>query len=102
MLTAYVESAINAASAIAKVSPMELVSPMRRWPLPMARAIAYEYLWDMGMSTPKIGGVFNRNHSTILADRARLNGLKEYDKEVQRMYRDFTMRVYEDELDRWF
>lgn len=98
----YVESAINAASAIAKVEPDVLVSPLRRWPLPMARAIAYEYLWDMGMSTPKIGGVFNRNHSTILADRARLNGLKEYDKEVQRMYRDFTMRVYEDELDRWF
>lgn len=101
MLT-YVESAINAASAIAKVEPDVLVSPLRRWPLPMARAIAYEYLRDVGMSTPKIGRVFNRNHATILADRTRLNGLKEYDKEVQRMYREFVMRVYEDELDRWF
>jgi chromosomal replication initiation ATPase DnaA len=102
MTAAYVESAINAASAIANVSPAELVSPMRRWPLPMVRAMAYEYLWDIGMSTPKIGKALNRTHSTILIDKARLNGLKLYDKEIKRMYRDFTMRVYEDELDRWF
>jgi chromosomal replication initiation ATPase DnaA len=102
MTVEYVETAILAAAAVAKVEPEELISPQRRWPLPMVRAMAYEYLWDVGMSTPQIGRVFNRTHSTVHVDKIRLNGLKEYDKEVQCLYRDFTMRVYEDELDSWF
>lgn len=97
----YVGWAIDSAASVAGVPPHTLLSPLRRWPLPMVRAMAYEYTYDMGLSTPKIGGVFNRNHSTILADKARLNGLKQYDKEIQRMYREFNERVYECELDSW-
>lgn len=97
-----IESAVNASAVVAGVERSVLLSPLRKWPLPVARAMAYEYLWDLKMSDSQIGKVFNRNHSTVWIYKKKLRELLKYDKEVKRMYRDFTMRIYEDELDRWF
>lgn len=97
----FVNWAVLSAASVAGVDPDVLVSPLRRWPLPMVRAMAYEYLYDIGLSSTAVGSIFGRTHSTVLQDKARLNGLKEYDKEVQRMYRLFNERVYECELDSW-
>lgn len=97
----FVGWAINSAASVAGVEPRVLLSPLRKWPLPMVRAMAYEYLYDIGLSSTAVGSIFGRTHSTVLQDKARLNGLKKYDKEVQRMYRNFNESVYEYELDSW-
>lgn len=97
----FVNWAVTSAASVAGVDPDVLVSPLRKWPLPMVRAMAYEYIYDMGFSYPQVGRIFGRSHSTIMLDKTRLNDLKEYDKEVRRMYRQFNERVHECELDSW-
>ena len=50
----------------------EMLSPSRRHPICRARWVAWHQLYLKGLSSPQIGEIFRRHHTTILYGLSRM------------------------------
>ena len=72
------DQAVALASWATGISPEEMRGRSRRPKIAAARALAYSILRARGMSLPRIGRYFGRDHTTVLAALRKLGraGLK--------------------------
>lgn len=60
---------VEQATRIFALGPNEICGPRRLAYVTMARNAVYLVAWDTGWSTPSIGRIVNRDHSTVLHGR---------------------------------
>lgn len=63
----------------------------RHYPIPYARAIVAEALYDMGYRWEQVANVFGKNHSTFIMMCRKLHEIKDLKpfRQVKRMYEEF-------------
>lgn len=91
LLTLCLDPAIDAICSIAGLTQAQLISRSRKDRTVISRAIVYDFLYvNFEFSTCEIGGVFGRNHSTVLNALKKIKGYLEYgDKETTELFGRF-------------
>lgn len=73
----------------------DVLMQSRRFPLPMCRAVMYDYLRSCGVSINRIGILYGKSHCTIMNALKKLRDLLETrDAETMRIYNEFHEKIH--------
>lgn len=82
------DKVIRAVCVVMEIKEKDLISRSRPENLVWGRAIAYKILRTYGkMTLPKIGKLFDRDHSTVINGLRAFDDLNKFNKDFKSLYR---------------
>lgn len=85
------ERVVYCISEYFELTKEQLTSERRFYPIPIARALVCYCLYQIGSTLMSLGGFLNKDHSTIIYNKRRIEQLREIrDKKVLHYIEDIT------------